>query len=91
MLVVLAALGTPGLVLVNFKELLMTLIYINSNISTYIYICFKDDDDYLKMSRMVMITNVSSGMGPRKVLKLDKLQFGSHPRIKCDHDDENRK
>ena len=40
---------------------------------------------------MVMITTVSSGMGPRKVLKLDKLQFGSHPRIKCDHDDENRK
>ena len=40
---------------------------------------------------MVMITTVSSGMGPRKVLKLDKLQFGSHPRIKCDHDDENKK
>ena len=38
-----------------------------------------------------MITTVSSGMGPRKVLKLDKLQFGSHPRIKCDHDDENKK
>ena len=37
-----------------------------------------------------MITTVSSGMGPRKVLKLDKLQFGSHPRIKYDHDDENK-
>ena len=38
MLVVLAALGTPGLVLVNFKELLMTLIYINSNISIFIFV-----------------------------------------------------
>ena len=38
MLVVLAALGTPGLVLVNFKELLMTLIYISSNISIFIFV-----------------------------------------------------
>ena len=38
MLVVLAALGTPELVLVNFKELLMTLIYINSNISIFIFV-----------------------------------------------------
>ena len=38
MLVVLAALGTPGLVLVNFKELLMTLIYINFNISIFIFV-----------------------------------------------------
>ena len=37
-LVVLAALGTPGLVLVNFRELLMTLIYINSNISIFIFV-----------------------------------------------------
>ena len=38
MLVVLAALGTPGLVLVNFKELLMTLIYIISNIRMFIFV-----------------------------------------------------